>query len=288
VLAFITSFNQVPVSLFLTGPGVSTLPIEMIAYMEDELRPVDRGAVDAARSVHDRRRRGDREAAGDLEVRMNDARPPPNAFAPPRGAGAQRLGGQMSELKLEGLTIAYGRRRARRRRCRGSTSRAERPARIAARALGLRQDDDDARWAGLLPPVAGRIVLGGDDITKLPSAQDATFGLVFQSYALFPHLSLFENVASGGGCGRVADAELKQRVDEALAAVGLAEFAARLPAQLSRWPADSAWRWACDGDPAAAARCSTSRCPNLDAALRLRCAPRCGGCSAPRVSRCCT
>ncbi|MFO1286198.1 MAG: ABC transporter permease subunit [Rubrivivax sp.] len=49
VLAFITSFNQVPVSSFLTGPGVSTLPIEMMGSAMDELRPADRGAVDAAR-----------------------------------------------------------------------------------------------------------------------------------------------------------------------------------------------------------------------------------------------
>ena len=39
VLAFITSFNQVPVSLFLTGPGISTLPIEMMAYMETSYDP---------------------------------------------------------------------------------------------------------------------------------------------------------------------------------------------------------------------------------------------------------
>jgi putative spermidine/putrescine transport system permease protein len=39
ILAFITSFNQVPVSLFLTGPGVSTLPIEMMAYMETSYDP---------------------------------------------------------------------------------------------------------------------------------------------------------------------------------------------------------------------------------------------------------
>jgi putative spermidine/putrescine transport system permease protein len=39
VLAFITSFNQVPVSLFLTGPGISTLPIEMLAYMETNYDP---------------------------------------------------------------------------------------------------------------------------------------------------------------------------------------------------------------------------------------------------------
>jgi putative spermidine/putrescine transport system permease protein len=39
ILAFITSFNQVPVSLFLTGPGISTLPIEMMAYMETSYDP---------------------------------------------------------------------------------------------------------------------------------------------------------------------------------------------------------------------------------------------------------
>ena len=39
ILSFITSFNQVPVSLFLTGPGVSTLPIEMLAYMESTFDP---------------------------------------------------------------------------------------------------------------------------------------------------------------------------------------------------------------------------------------------------------
>lgn len=39
VLAFITSFNQVPVSLFLTGPGVSTLPIEMLAHLETSYDP---------------------------------------------------------------------------------------------------------------------------------------------------------------------------------------------------------------------------------------------------------
>jgi putative spermidine/putrescine transport system permease protein len=39
ILAFITSFNQVPVSLFLTGPGLSTLPIEMMAYMETSYDP---------------------------------------------------------------------------------------------------------------------------------------------------------------------------------------------------------------------------------------------------------
>ena len=86
--------------------------------------------------------------------------------------------------------------------------------------------------AGLLDAAAGRIELSGQDITRLPAHQ-RDIGLVFQSYALFPHLSLFENVAFGLRLRKVAADALKQRTFEALASVGLADFADRLPAQLS-------------------------------------------------------
>ncbi|NLZ40506.1 MAG: ABC transporter ATP-binding protein, partial [Comamonadaceae bacterium] len=76
------------------------------------------------------------------------------------------------------------------------------------------------------------IVLGGQEITQVP-AHKRDIGLVFQSYALFPHLSAFDNVAFGLRLRRVAEPELRRRVDEALASVGLAEYAPRLPAQLS-------------------------------------------------------
>jgi putative spermidine/putrescine transport system ATP-binding protein len=86
--------------------------------------------------------------------------------------------------------------------------------------------------AGLLPLRSGSIVLGGKDIGVLPAHQ-RDLGLVFQSYALFPHLSAFDNVAFGLRLRKVDAAALKQRTEEALAAVGLADFAGRLPAQLS-------------------------------------------------------
>jgi putative spermidine/putrescine transport system ATP-binding protein len=86
--------------------------------------------------------------------------------------------------------------------------------------------------AGLLAPSAGRIVLGGQDITRLPAHQ-RDIGLVFQSYALFPHLSVFDNVAFGLRLRKVDAAALRQRTLDALASVGLADFASRLPAQLS-------------------------------------------------------
>jgi putative spermidine/putrescine transport system ATP-binding protein len=86
--------------------------------------------------------------------------------------------------------------------------------------------------AGLLPVRAGRVVLDGDDITRTPPHR-RELGLVFQSYALFPHLDVFGNVAFGLRLRRVAAEEIRRRADEALERVGLAGLQARLPAQLS-------------------------------------------------------
>ena len=86
--------------------------------------------------------------------------------------------------------------------------------------------------AGLLAPSGGRIELAGQDITRQPP-HERDIGLVFQSYALFPHLSLFDNVAFGLRLRKVAADALKQRTLAALESVGLAAFADRLPAQLS-------------------------------------------------------
>ncbi|MFO1294795.1 MAG: ABC transporter ATP-binding protein [Rubrivivax sp.] len=86
--------------------------------------------------------------------------------------------------------------------------------------------------AGLLTPRSGRIVLGGADITRV-AANQREVGLVFQSYALFPHLSVFENVAFGLRLRRVGGDDLQRRVREAVAQVGLAGFEQRLPRELS-------------------------------------------------------
>jgi putative spermidine/putrescine transport system ATP-binding protein len=86
--------------------------------------------------------------------------------------------------------------------------------------------------AGLLAPQSGRILLGGEDITH-KSANTREVGLVFQSYALFPHLSVFENVAFGLRLRRVAGDALNRRVMEAVEMVGLKSFERRLPRELS-------------------------------------------------------
>jgi iron(III) transport system ATP-binding protein len=86
--------------------------------------------------------------------------------------------------------------------------------------------------AGLETPTEGRVFIGGRDVTTLaPAARNVS--LVFQSYALFPHLSVLDNVAYGPRAHGVGLAPAQARARDALALVGLGGLEARLPAQLS-------------------------------------------------------
>ncbi|CAA2099121.1 ABC transporter ATP-binding protein [Variovorax paradoxus] len=86
--------------------------------------------------------------------------------------------------------------------------------------------------AGLETGHAGRIALGGDDMSRTPVHQ-RHIGMVFQSYALFPHLSVLDNVAYGLKLRKVGTAERRRRAQELLDIVGLGDFAQRAVAQLS-------------------------------------------------------
>ncbi len=86
--------------------------------------------------------------------------------------------------------------------------------------------------AGLEVPSAGRLSVGGDDVTDLPPHRRPVH-MVFQQYALFPHLSVARNVGFGLRYQRVRGAEAARRVDEALSLVQLEGYGARLPSQLS-------------------------------------------------------
>jgi len=86
--------------------------------------------------------------------------------------------------------------------------------------------------AGLNQPTGGSIHIGGRDVTALPAAQ-RNIGLVFQSYALFPHMTVFDNVAFPLSVRKVSGSESKRRVAEALERVRLENFARRKPSQLS-------------------------------------------------------
>jgi putative spermidine/putrescine transport system ATP-binding protein len=86
--------------------------------------------------------------------------------------------------------------------------------------------------AGFIEPSAGEVKLGGSNVTELPPWK-RNAGMVFQSYALFPHLTVAQNVAFGLEMRKVPKAETDKRVEEVLALVRLAGFGARLPRQLS-------------------------------------------------------
>lgn len=86
--------------------------------------------------------------------------------------------------------------------------------------------------AGLLPLTHGEILIDGKRVDVLP-AEKRDFGMVFQNYALFPHLSVQKNVAFGLQMRGVPRAEVTRRVAEALALVRLEEHAKKLPGQLS-------------------------------------------------------
>jgi len=86
--------------------------------------------------------------------------------------------------------------------------------------------------AGFVEPTAGRVFIDGEDVTGLP-AHRRGLGVVFQSYALFPHLSVFENVAFGLRERRAPAAEIARRVGEALELVRLDREGRQRPSQLS-------------------------------------------------------
>jgi putative spermidine/putrescine transport system ATP-binding protein len=86
--------------------------------------------------------------------------------------------------------------------------------------------------AGFQPPTSGSIALEGNDLTAVKPAQRG-LGIVFQSYALFPHMTAAENVAFGLEMQGIARAERDRRVQQTLALVGLAALADRFPRRMS-------------------------------------------------------
>jgi ABC-type Fe3+/spermidine/putrescine transport system ATPase subunit len=86
--------------------------------------------------------------------------------------------------------------------------------------------------AGFVDPEQGRILIGGRDVTQVPPHKRGV-GIVFQSYALFPHLTVSDNIAFGLRMQGLARAEITRRVREMLALVGLGPLAGRRPAALS-------------------------------------------------------
>ena len=86
--------------------------------------------------------------------------------------------------------------------------------------------------AGFVRPASGRVFLGERDVTDLPPHRRG-IGMVVQSYALFPHMRVEENVAFGLKARKAPKAEIRERVGEALEMTGMAAYARRHPRELS-------------------------------------------------------
>lgn len=86
--------------------------------------------------------------------------------------------------------------------------------------------------SGFTIPTDGTIHLGGEDMTSVPPNR-RDVGMMFQSYALFPHLSVYENVAYGLRVKKISKTELENRVDSILKMMHISEFRDRIPEQLS-------------------------------------------------------
>jgi putative spermidine/putrescine transport system ATP-binding protein len=86
--------------------------------------------------------------------------------------------------------------------------------------------------AGMAPPSQGRILIAGRDATNTPTNQRG-LGMVFQNYALMPHMTVFENIAFPLQVRRVSKADIKRRVTEVLELIQLGHVAHRKPRELS-------------------------------------------------------
>ena len=86
--------------------------------------------------------------------------------------------------------------------------------------------------AGFEQPTSGRVMLEGSDVSSVPPYK-RNVNTVFQQYALFPHMTVADNIAFGPRSKKIDEAEVKKRVGDMLDVVRLSEFANRRPAQLS-------------------------------------------------------
>jgi putative spermidine/putrescine transport system ATP-binding protein len=85
---------------------------------------------------------------------------------------------------------------------------------------------------GLIEPTGGRLIIDGRDETNKP-VNKRDIGVVFQNYALFPHLTVRENVSFPLQMRKIAAADLREKVEATLAMVGLSDFGSRFPRELS-------------------------------------------------------
>jgi ABC-type thiamine transport system ATPase subunit len=154
---------------------------------------------------------------------------PPAAPSVTRPAAAARPAASTAALKVEALSVRYG----------STTGVVDVDLEVArGEAVALLGPSGSGKStvlkavAGFLRPSEGRVLLDGRDVTDLTPAKRG-IGVVVQSYALFPHMKVADNVAFGLRAHRLPRAQIRARVEEVLEQVGMAAYGARLPRELS-------------------------------------------------------
>src|SRR5215813_9728324 len=147
----------------------------------------------------------------------------------PRGRALNGHDVGMSFLVLENLTKRFGQHVAVERLCLG-VEKGEFVSLLGPSGCG--KTTTLQMIAGFVEPTSGAIRLEGRDLLAVKPARRG-LGIVFQSYALFPHMTVGENVSFGLEMQGVAAAERTKRVAETLELVGLGAFAGRYPRQMS-------------------------------------------------------
>lgn len=137
--------------------------------------------------------------------------------------------------------------------------------------------------AGFVRQAAGRVRVDGATIDHLPANQ-RNIGIVFQNYALFPHMTVAENVAYGLRARGVRGPEVQARISRFLDIVQLGGFRERLPRQLSGG-SSSGWRLHVHSPSNRRSCCSTNRLPPSTATSASTCRSRSNASSGRSVSR---
>jgi sn-glycerol 3-phosphate transport system ATP-binding protein len=135
----------------------------------------------------------------------------------------------MATLELDGLRKSFGQTQV---LDRVDLSLADGEMLVIVGASGCGKSTLLRLVAGLELPTEGRIVLDGRDVARLDPAE-RDIAMVFQNYALYPHMSVFDNMAYGLRIRGLSRAEIARRVDETAALLGLQPLLARKPRQLS-------------------------------------------------------
>jgi spermidine/putrescine transport system ATP-binding protein len=160
---------------------------------------------------------------------MSEAAAAPGAKASGGAEPFAALGGKEADIHLEGVTKRFGEMTA----VDDLTLSIERGAFYALLGpSGCGKTTTLRMVGGFEDPTAGRVYLGGDEVTQLPPYK-RDVNTVFQSYALFPHLSVEKNVGFGLERKKVSKSDVRTRVGEALELVQLGGLGKRKPSQLS-------------------------------------------------------